>query len=99
MAIALTLLTIGNLVVAYLYICQKALERSLAEDKPVWPAIVPVGERTYGKMAAATPAPVARGVLDPKPAAKKPAAKKASTKKPAAKKTAAKKPASRKAKA
>lgn len=87
MAIILTLLAIANVTVAYLFICQKALERSLAEDKVVWPAIVPVGQQTFGKIMPETPAPEKVGrVLDPKPAAKKPRAKAAATK--AATKTA-----------
>ncbi|MEN0000838.1 MAG: hypothetical protein AAF940_08135 [Pseudomonadota bacterium] len=80
MAIILTLLAIANVAVAYLYVCQKALEKSLATDKAVWPAIVPVGERTFGKPSKKMPKPVARGAIDPKPAAKKPAAKAKSTK-------------------
>ena len=71
MAIILTLLAIVNLAVAYLYYCQKALERSLAHDKTVWPAIIPVGERSYGLPAVRKPKKIA---LDPMPAAKKPAA-------------------------
>ncbi|MEO1700718.1 MAG: hypothetical protein AAFR71_01595 [Pseudomonadota bacterium] len=103
MAIILTLLAMVNLAVAYLYFCQKALERSLAREKTVWPAIIPVGDRIYGLPAVRKPKPV---VLDPKPAAKKPAAKapakkapaKAATAQaaPAKKTTAAKKPAARK---
>lgn len=89
MAIILTLLAIVNLAVAYLYYCQKALERSLAHDKTVWPAIIPVGERSYGLPAVRKPKKVA---LDPKPAAKKPVAK-APAKKPTAKKAPAKAPA------
>lgn len=93
MAIILTLLAIGNLAVVYLYTCQKALEKSLAMDKSVWPAIVPVGERTYGQAVKKTPAPILRTAIEPKPAAKKAAA----TKKPAAKKTATRKSSKAKA--
>lgn len=42
MSIILTLLAIANLTVAYLYVCQKALEKSLAPTRAIWPAIVPV---------------------------------------------------------
>ena len=107
MAIILTLLAIVNLAVAYLYYCQKALERSLAHDKTVWPAIIPVGERSYGLPAVRKPKKIALDQLPAammpaanapakKPAPKKAPAKAAATAKAPAKTAAAKKPAAKK---
>ena len=92
MAIFLSLLAAVNLAVAYLWLCQRALEKSLSPGRAIWPAILPA-KRTQ---AAAPAKPVfAGGMLDPVPAAK-PAANSAPAK-PAAPKSAKAKPAASKA--
>ena len=90
MALILTLLAAVNLAVAYLWFCQRALENSLAPNRKIWPAIVPV-RRPADK---AQVQPMYRGgVMDPVPAPAPVAAAPAPAK-PAAAKTA---PARRKA--
>ncbi len=63
MAFFLTLLAAVNLAVAYLWLCQRALEKSLSPTRTIWPAIVPV-RRPVAKAEPAR-AMYDGGVLDP----------------------------------